>query len=197
MEEKVFLKGLTYLTGSRLLVEPQESESVLWYSFLKKYPEDVYHEAIMDIAKHTTQIFPGNNIIAMLTENMDAITEKRYKEAEYNKKAEEQEARKLIAEKDARQRVVEAEEAEKRKLTPEYQAEMKKLDDDFSKYIKALTAETGAHCDKFIDKENAPFDENDLKKPWDKERIEKTRARLIAETRIGKSMGGNRMGSPQ
>lgn len=92
-------------------------------------------------------------------------------------------ARKLLARLEADQRVIEAGEAEKRLATPEYQENLRKLDGDFGKYMKDITAKTVAHCDKFIDPNKRVIDKAEYLEPWSQEQIEQTRRKLRAESR--------------
>ena len=186
MEKKTLVRGLTYLTASNLIQEPSESDIDFWFSLVEEYSDDVYHEAIVEMVKKTTEAFPGTNIIAKVIEKMDRIESDRATRIELDKAEEHRKARKLLADEQAKQCLIEASEAEKRLLTPEYQENLRKMDGDFGKYIKDMTVSSMAHCDKFIDETRKPIDLADFKKPWDQERIELVRKKLKAKTLAGK-----------
>lgn len=154
----------------------------LWFQFVSGYSDEDFHKAIMHIVENTNQLFPGTNVVAMLRGEMDTIIKKREDDIKQEIAEKEQTDRKLLAQQEAIQRVIEAEEAEKRLVTPEYQESLRKLDGDFREYMKEMTIKTMAHCDKFIDKSNAPLDPESLKVPWTQDRIEQTRKKLRAET---------------
>ena len=65
----------------------------------------------------------------------------------------------------------------------EYQENLKRVDENFSKAMKEMTAKSVAHCDKFIDKTKAPIDPKDYLQPWSQERIEQTRRKLREQTK--------------
>ena len=52
-----------------------------------------------------------------------------------------------------------------------------------------MTAETAAHCDKFIDRSKTPLNMKDLKEPWDESRINETRTKLRNETKAKAEQG--------
>ena len=189
MDKKVFLKGMTFLTSSRLIQEPTKLDIDFWFSRVAEYSDDDFYKAVMEITDHTKEVYPGTNIVALLIEKLDSVITGRERKIEHEQEELERTSRKLLAEKEATQRVTDAAEAEKRLATPEYQANLAKLDGDFSKYISAMTAETAAHCDKFIDRSKTPLNMKDLKEPWDESRINETRTKLRNETKAKAEQG--------
>ena len=97
MEKKTLVRGLTYLTASNLIQEPSESDIDFWFSLVEEYSDDIYHEAIVEMVKKTTEAFPGTNIIAKVIEKMDRIESDRATRIELDKAEEDRKARKLLA----------------------------------------------------------------------------------------------------
>lgn len=174
---------------------------------MENYLEDDFHAAIMDIIDHTTEAYPGTNIIGIIIEKMDAIVKERV--AKVDADVEVGRKKEVRAESDARAKLyIAGAAAEEDRITPKHfkgeiesgktpEEIMEGLAANVGQSIRQMTADSVAHCDKFIDRSRIPINMQDLKKPWDEDRINETREKLRRETitkkakeieRIGKSM---------
>lgn len=68
MTKEIFSKGLAILMSCVKDFPLDSQKTEVWYMLLKNIPDEVYLNAIKNIAQSTKDIYPGTNIVAMIRE---------------------------------------------------------------------------------------------------------------------------------